>query len=242
MALLITFSLSVVFLLGVVLSALIKDSEKIEAVSIPLSFGAMLAVSLFDIIPEIVEGVASGEARPWQTVLFAFTGLLLLLLLDRFVPEHEGSEKSHEGNLLHIGIMATLMIALHNIVEGMSVYSIASSAVTSGLLLGFGIALHNIPMGMLIYTTTKGEGRVKRWVIIATASLSTFIGGILMMLMESVVSARMVEVLTSLTLGMVVYILFFELLPDMVKSENKKMAFLWALIGLLIVLAGSFFE
>lgn len=242
MALLVTLSLSVVFFLGVMLSALIKESEKVEAVSIPLSFGAMLSVSLFDIIPEIAEGVREGEAALWQTLLFAFLGLLLLIALDKFVPEHDGSEKSREGNLVHIGIMATLMIAIHNIVEGMSVYSISSTSVSSGLLLGFGVALHNIPMGMLIYTTTKSEDRIKRAFIIAAASLSTFLGGLLMMILESVVSAFVVEVLTSITLGMVFYILFFELLPDMIKSTNKKTTVIWTVVGILAVLIGSFFE
>lgn len=242
MALTVTFFLSVVFVLGVLLSALIKDSKKVEAISIPLSFGAMLSVTLFDIIPEIVEGIEKGEAELYQVLLFVVLGLLLLIALDHFVPEHEGSEKSREGNLVHIGIMATLMIALHNIVEGMSVYSISSSSLSSGLLLGFGVALHNIPMGMLIYTTTRSEGKLKRFLIIASASLSTFLGGLLMMTIESMVSSFVVEALTSVTLGMVFYILFFELLPDMIKGSDKKVSLIWALVGVLAVLIGSFFE
>ncbi len=242
MALLITFGLSLLFLIGVMLGSVTKGSEKIESASVALAFGSMFSVAAFDIIPELLEGIGSGEIMWWKALLFVFVGFFSLLLLDRFVPEHEGSEKSRDGNLVHIGVMATLAIAIHNTVEGMSVYSIASTSIKSGALLALGVALHNIPMGMLVYSTTKSEGRGKRWVTILIASFSTLLGGALMMALESTLSLSVVEALSSIALGMVLYILIFELLSDILHSENKLISLLWVIAGFAISFIGALFE
>lgn len=241
-ALLVTFILSIVFLIGVALGSLGGKEGRIESISVALAFGAMAAVAAFDIIPEVIEGTGENGVPVWAVLLVTALGFLILLSLDRFVPEHEGSEKTREGNLIHIGIMTTLAIAIHNIVEGMSVYSISSSSVSSGALLALGVALHNIPMGILISTTTRSEEKWKRVIIIATASLSTFVGGIVMMLLESFVSPLVVELLTSLALGMVLYILLMELLPDVVHSRNRLQSLLWVMVGLALVIVGGLFE
>ncbi len=242
MPLMVTLGLSIVFLLGIALGGLVKDNDKVEEISVALSFGAMLAVVAFDIIPEMVQGIGEGSVTWWKAILFTLTGFIVLFLLDRLVPEHEGKETSHEGNLVHIGIMATLAIAIHNTVEGMSVYSLASISLTSGILLALGVALHNIPMGMLIYSTTRTESRGKKAVIFSVSSLSTFLGGILMMLLETYISVTLVGVLTPIALGMVLYILFWELLGDIVRGKNRLWSLLWIMVGLALVMLGGIFE
>lgn len=241
MALLITLFLSVAFVIGLLLAKLVKKRENVESFSVALAFGSMLGVVALDILPEMIKETADLR-RLISNLLFAVIGFGLLLLLDRFVPEHEGKEESKEGNLIHIGIMATLAIAIHNIVEGMSIYSVALSSISSGLLLSLGVALHNIPMGMLIYSTTRGEKKSKAIVTIIISSFSTFCGGIIMALLESRITENIVLSLTSVALGMVLYILLMELLPSVIHSENKKKSFLYGLIGLVIVFLGTLFE
>lgn len=230
------------FLIGVMLGSVSKGSEKIESVSVALAFGSMFSVAAFDIIPEIIEGIGEGEIFWWEALLFVLAGFFSLLILDLFVPEHEGSEKTRDGNLVHIGIMATLAIAIHNTVEGMSVYSIATTNIKSGALLALGVALHNIPMGMLVYSTTKSEKSFKRWITILIASFSTLLGGALMMALESTLSSSVVEALSSIALGMVIYILFFELLGDIIHSERKLYSLLWVAVGFALSFIGGLFE
>ncbi len=236
MPLMITFLLSLVFLLGIALGTVGGSEDGIEDASVALAFGAMLAVAAFDIIPEMIEAVRDGKITFSFFVIFTLLGLFILIVLDRFVPEHG------EGNLTHIGIMSALAIAIHNIVEGMSVYSLSSQSVSSGFLLGLGVALHNIPMGMLIYSTTRKEKTLRRILIIFVASFSTFLGGLLMAALENFVSISVVEILTSVALGMVIYILFFELLGDIIRSRKKLFSLLWIMVGLAIVIVGSIFE
>lgn len=236
MPLLVTFLLSVVFIVGFGLGSVGSRKEGIEDVSLSLAFGAMAAVAAFDIIPEMIEAVKEGEIPLLYCLLFTLLGLGILFFLDRFVPEHG------EGNLTHIGIMSTLAVAIHNIVEGMSVYSVAAQSLSSGALLAFGVALHNIPMGMLIYSTTRNEKIGRRIIIVSVSSLSTFLGGVVMAQLESSMTPLILEILSSLALGMVIYILFFELLGDILRSKRKLYSLLWIIVGLAVVIAGGFFE
>lgn len=236
MPLLVTFLLSAVFIVGFGLGSVGSRKEGIEDVSLSLAFGAMAAVAAFDIIPEMIEAVKEGEIPLLSCIIFTILGLGLLFFLDRFVPEHG------EGNLTHIGIMSTLAVAIHNIVEGMSVYSVAAQSISSGFLLAFGVALHNIPMGMLIYSTTRNEKIGRRIVIVSVSSLSTFLGGAVMAVTESLMTPLILEILSSLALGMVLYILFFELLSDILRSKRKLYSLLWIIVGLAVVIAGGFFE
>ena len=138
--------------------------------------------------------------------------------------------------------MSAIAIVLHNIVEGMTVYSVASQSLNSGITLALGVALHNIPMGAFIYSTLKSESKGKRNTILILSSFSTFIGGLVMMGLSSILSPSFFIVLMSLALGMVLYILFWELMPSALHSKEKKTTIFGAVLGLLLVVASLFLE
>ena len=49
-------------------------------------------------------------------------------------------------------------------------------------------------------------------------------------------------ILLCLTLGMIIYIVFFELLPHVLHSKNKILSIIGILIGILIIVISSMFE
>ena len=49
-----------------------------------------------------------------------------------------------------------------------------------------------------------------------------------------------IGVLISLTLGMIIYLIIFELLPHIMHSKNKKLSMLGILIGIAVIIAGEF--
>ena len=63
-----------------------------------------------------------------------------------------------------------------------------------------------------------------------------------MALLESRITENVVLALTSVALGMVLYILIMELLPSIFHSENKKKSLFYGLVGLIIVIFGALFE
>ena len=240
MAMLTVICLSLVFASGMLCAKLTEGRAHVEKFIAALSLGAMVGVAFLDLIPEIME--ERGEISILWILLSVAAGIVVLKVLDHFVPEHEGKEESEEGNMTHIGIMSAVAVVLHNIVEGMTVYSVSSQSFRSGLTLMVGVALHNIPMGALIYSCLKSEKRAKRNIILAASSLSTVLGGVLMMVLSSALSPSFFVVLMSLALGMVMYIIFWELLPQAIKAKERKTVAASLALGLLLVVVASFLE
>lgn len=241
MALGITVFLGLFFLIGILIIHFTRHAELVEHISIAVAAGAMIALLFLDLIPEVFE-IFSGR---WYVVavIFIMLGLLMLVGLDHFIPEHnEGGEEDTEENMVHIGLISAVAIILHNIVEGMSVYSIAMTSVAAGISMGVGVGLHNIPMGMLISATLTGEKRSKRYLILFLSCISTFLGGLMMMLVESVLTETLIGLLICIALGMVIYILFFELLPSMRHSHGRYVKWISAAIGFALVLVSAFLE
>ena len=72
--------------------------------------------------------------------------------------------------------------------------------------------------------------------------LSTMIGGILMFLLSGVINDVIRGILLSITVGMIIYIVFFELIPEIKTIKNKKITILGLLSGIAIFLLTLFFE
>ena len=82
------------------------------------------------------------------------------------------------GSALHVSVAVVIALTVHNIIEGMSVYGVATQSVTAAFLLAFGIGIHNMPMGMIIYSGVRDQSLGRRVGILAVAALSTFVGGL----------------------------------------------------------------
>lgn len=246
MELFITFILGFFILIGALVAALSKNSKFIEHVSIAVAFGAMAALAALELAPEAAENL--GADRIWVLFVCIAAGILLLKVLDLFVPEHHhhhrhghdcrGEEEGccTQANVGHIGIVSAVAVTLHNVIEGMAVYSVAAGSLKVGLLMALGVGLHNIPMGMVICSTLQREKPVKKILFISLAALSTFAGGLAMMLLWQVITELVIGILIGLTLGMLVYIVLFELLPHLVAEKNFLISLAGASAGIVLIL------
>lgn len=239
MILVITFLLGLFFVAGAAAARLSDNTRKIEEISISVATGAMSALAAADIIPEIFHEM-SGTGLI-KAVLFTAAGVVFLKLLDRFVPEHHGDEES-PGAMIHIGIISALAIMLHNIIEGMAVYELGADSLRQGVIFAIGVGLHNIPMGMLVYSTLKGETGVKKYTVLFAVMISTFAGGLVMAALGSCMSHTLIDLLTCLTLGMIIYIISSELVPYMAAHRNYRVYAAGIAAGAAIVAVSLLFE
>lgn len=239
MILVITFLLGLFFAAGAAAAGLSDNTRKIEEISISVAAGAMSALAAADIIPEILHEMSG--AGLIKAVLFTAAGVVFLKLLDRFVPEHHGDEES-PGAMIHIGIISALAIMLHNIIEGMAVYELGADSLRQGIIFAIGVGLHNIPMGMLVYSTLKDETRIKKYTVLFAVMISTFAGGLVMAALGSCMSHTLIELLTCLTLGMIIYIISSELVPYMASHRNYKVYAAGIAAGAAIVAVSLLFE
>lgn len=242
MALWISFGLGLFFIAGILIVAVYPDKEIVEQRAVAVALGALMVMALFDLMPELME---EAQGMFISRITSVLVGTLILAALDRFVPEHnedssEGEETSEE-TMEHIGLMAAIAIVLHNCIEGMTVYNITLNSLGSGISLTLGIGLHNIPMGMLIYAAVKEEHSLKKYVVLFLSVCSTFLGGLLMTGLYHLFPDFPLWFVTGMTLGMVLYIVLFELLPAFRRERRDRNNILSLILGAGVVICGMFF-
>ena len=244
MGLIVTFVLGIFILIGALVIKMTKKSKIIEQLSISIALGTMSALVISEIIPETLEKFNdySNLYTLFFIIIFTTIGILILKILDRFIPEHDYkhgiSHNCTNQNLIHIGIVSCIAIILHNIIEGMAVYSMIQESEKVGLLVALGVGLHNIPMGMILYSTLDKKNNKKIFVV----ALSTFVGGVLMSLISDLLNEFVLGVLLCITLGMLIYIICFELIPHLMHSKNKPIDLIGIVVGILVILISSMFE
>ena len=248
-ALLLTLFVGLFIILGSYIGLNYKDNKKFTDFSISIAFGVMISLILFEILPETYE-ILNGEIGIIRTILviiiLSLLGITILKILDLFVPHHEhdahhhhkhNSDKCYNEHLYHIGIISSVAVIAHNLIEGMSLYLVSSTNLISGILLCIGIGLHNIPMGLVITSTftSYNFSKEKTLKISLIVSLATFVGGFAMFILGGV--SELIEgLLLGLTLGMLVYISIFELYHQIYHMKNKKIAITGIIIGVVLLL------
>lgn len=239
--LLVTFLLGVFVLIGAMVAFLANKKQKIIDFSLGLAFSVIVMLIILDLIPEVIEHL--GLRYIWLFLIFVVLGYGLLRGLDHFIPNHHDhhkmTKKEESNNLAHIGIISSITLVIHNIIEGMAVYSTVLTDVSTGLMLAIGIGFHNLPLGMVIATTfyQANQKSKKVWLVIGGVAFSTLVGGIISLLLNNqVVPEWVVGSLLSLTLGMLLFILFSELWPRIKKTKFAHERNLGLLIGIVIML------
>jgi len=227
MNLLITFLFSLMFIIGVIIILIFKNTKRINELSISMAFGILVFLIFMELVPEAFEHLSY-----YGVLLCVLSGIILLKLLDKFVPAHHHSNK--KDHVLHIGIITMIALIIHNLVEGMALYSSLESDFKMGLLLGIGIGLHNIPLGMIVASTFKKANfsNIKIILYSLLVSISTLIGAFIISVFNNI-NEITIGIMLSITLGMIVYITFFELFENL-KNQDKNNNIIGILIGTLL--------
>lgn len=239
--LLVTFLLSIFIVIGALIAFLANKKQRITDFSLGLAFSVIIMLVVLDLLPEIIEQL--GLRYIWLFLIFTALGYFILRLLDHYVPDHHHSGKMNKqeasNNLAHIGLISSIALIIHNIVEGMVVYSTVLTDVKTGLMLAIGIGFHNLPLGMVIATTFyQGNQKSKKvWIVLGVVALSTlFGGGISLILNNGLFPEWMVGCLLSLTFGMLLFILISEIYPRIKKTKYTGERNIGLLLGIILML------
>ncbi len=249
MGLLFTLGTGLFMLVGMFIILISNNNCKIVNFSISMAFSVIILLILGELLPESYEKLSVVFSFSKNVILligFVILGIILLKTLDLFIPDHDvdKQETTISENLLHIGIVASVALILHNIIEGMAIYSTVTTDVSMGLLITIGVGLHNIPMGMVVTSTLyqSGVSKKKTFIFLLIIALSTFIGGMIMFFLSSMISDFVLGMLLAITLGMLIYIVLFELLEQILHSHQRKINIAGILVGIIIFLLTFFFE
>lgn len=241
-----TLLLGLFILIGTGIVFLTKNNDKFVQFSLSIALGVMVTLIGIDLLPEVIE-IMNSVFDKWLAIImiavFVLVGVGGLKVLDHFIPDHDDDGELDNENLHHIGIVSSIALVLHNIIEGMAIYSTFVSSFKLGLMVSIGVGLHNIPLGMVIASTfyKYNNDKKKTTLISLLISLSTFLGGIIMYLLSAFISELLLGILLSITLGMVIYIVVFELLQHVIESKYKKVSIFGSLLGVTLMLISLLF-
>lgn len=222
------------FLIGILSLKNDKNREKTSLFTISLAFVVMAGLLEFDLLPELLK-----TKNIWLFIPILI-GFLVLIILDKLIPHHHHEhndtkcdKKDHDLHLNHIGIVTIIALAIHNLIEGLTLYSLTLNDVKSGLLMMFSISLHNIPLGFQIGNSLKNKKYSK--LLVFMLCISSLLGALIMIIFGSL-NETIISILLALTFGMLLYILIFELFWE-IKSSFKKREVLYGIIlGAVILL------
>ena len=248
-AILLTVFVGLFILIGTIIGICFKNNKKFIDLSISIALGVVITLIAFELIPEVLEILIDSLGRGKGLLfigLLAFLGFIVLQQLDLFIPHHEECNHNHkhschDEHLKHIGIVTSIALILHNVIEGMGIYITTVTDFKMGILLCIGVGLHNLPLGLVISSTLINEYSKKKIIIISLiVSLATFLGGLFIMV-SGIQSEFIMGLLLSVTLGMLIYIAFCELLEQVLRIEDKKISYIGVIIGIVILLISIMF-
>lgn len=134
------------------------------AVALSFAAGAMILVSLAELLPEAVS-----SAGPGWTILGMLAALLAMAGVDRglrkFMPR-DGARRT--------GVLMAAAIALHNLPEGAATVLADQAGNGSAAVLALAIAIHNVPEGLAIAAplAAAGASRLRMIAITVVAALA----------------------------------------------------------------------
>lgn len=240
LALFITFLLGFFILIGVIIAFFLNKKQKVLDFIFAFALSLLVMLIMTDLLEEAIEHL--GISNIYLFLLFSMLGILVFKILDDFIPEHDDhkmTKQEEKKNIVHIGMLATIALIIHNIIEGMAIYLTSLNDISVGLMMSIGVGLHNVPLGIIITSTLyqSEEKTSKYWICLGSLFISSFIGGLIPYLLDiSAVNEVVIGSLLSLTLGMLLYIIIFELWPKVIKTKNKKVTILGLISGVLLLL------
>lgn len=243
LALFITFLLGFFIIIGVIIAFFLKKQKKVLDFIFAFALSILTMLILVDLLGHTIEHL--GIKHIYLFILFTCLGLLIFKIIDDFVPEHEDAKmtkKEEKKNIVHIGILATIALIIHNFVEGMAIYLTTANDINLGIMMALGVGIHNIPLGIIITTTLNSDKNTGKYLFcIISLFISSFLGGLLLYLLNiNTVSDIVIGSLLALTIGMLLYIIIFELYPKVKKTTNKKITIIGLVTGVIIALIGMF--
>lgn len=217
-------------------------NTRLLAFGLAFAAGAMVYVSLVEIfVKSQLAFAAIHDARTAysEATLWFFAGVILLVVVDRLVPNPHASidsaavEKAvddpdrpvanvtmvhhHQEQVLRrVGLMAAVAITGHNLPEGLATFFATLEQPSVGLALAIAIAIHNIPEGVSIavpvYYATQSKTKAI-WATVVSGLAEPFGAIVGYLVLAPFLSDAVFGAVFGILAGAMVFLALDELLP-----------------------------
>lgn len=227
-----------------------KPNYRVLAFGLAFAAGAMIYVSLTEILNKSISSfsLAFDEKFGFAYGTFAFLlGVVLVLLLDRFVPnphetiEAQSKQDLSQPQLLRTGLLTLFAISAHNLPEGLATFFATLESPALGTPLAVAIAIHNVPEGVAIALPVYGATGRKDYALVASlvSGFAEPLGAALgYFILAPYMSHTIYGMVFGIIGGVMVYLALDELLPT-AKRFSKGHETVYGLVSGMAALATS---
>ena len=229
-----------------------STNTKFLSWALGFSAGVMIYVSMIEIFAKAQDslvGKLGKSSGNWLTVIGFFAGMLLIALIDKFIPQQgnphelkkvEDMKKNpqNDGSLLKMGTFTALAIGIHNFPEGIATFTAALQDPGLGIAIAIAIAIHNIPEGIAvsvpIYFAT-GDKK-KAFKLSFLSGLAEPVGAVVAFLfLMPFLNDIMFGMIFSAVAGIMVFISLDELLPAAKKYDEAHTSIYGLMTGMAVM-------
>ncbi|HEY8363892.1 MAG TPA: zinc transporter ZupT [Tissierellaceae bacterium] len=235
--------------LGSLLTYLIKKENR-EFLSLSLSFsaGIMIYTAFMAILPEGIHLLEDnlGEHGYYIALAAFFGGMFLTSLIEKAVHKlgghshgieaEEHSEHNHHTN--NLGIMSAIAVAIHNLPEGLAVYTTGLKDLSLAIPIAIGVILHNIPlsvaitMPMFYATGSRKRGLIYSLIVGLCQPLGAVVG---YLFLSNYLNDTVHGILFSIVAGIMIFISLDEHIPTSKKDDNHHLGIYVTILGMIVM-------
>ena len=229
-----------------------RTDSRLLCTALGFSAGVMVYVSMIELMPEAKATIMNHSGimhSGWYTIAGFFGGMLLIGLIDMFIPHHinphevshienEESQSHKDQKLLRMGVLTGLAVGIHNFPEGIASFLAALNDPATGSMIAVAIAIHNIPEGIAvslpIYYATGSQKK---------AFMYSFLSGVAepagalvgYLFLQPFLTDLILGITFAIVAGIMVFISFDELLPAAEKFGEHHLAIYGLISGMLVM-------
>ena len=239
--------------LGSLLSFIVDESNKrFLALSLSFSAGIMIYVSFMAILPEGMELIESYTGSHSSIIALTgfFGGMLITALMEKLVHkfgghihghhhgDHEDLHEHDDEHLSKLGLMSAVAIAIHNLPEGLALFTAGLKDITVAIPIAAAVVLHNIPLSIAIsvpiYHSTGSKRKALTYSLLV--GLCQPLGAIIgYALLSRFFNDMVFGVLFSIVAGIMIFVSLDELLPSSQKYEDHHISVYGAIAGMIVM-------
>ena len=229
-------------------------NTKFLSLALGFSAGVMIYVSMIEIFvkaKDALVGAMGSVNGNWATVGGFFGGMLLIALIDRFIPKQSNPHElkrvedmkepvmvTKDPALLKMGTFTALAIGIHNFPEGIATFASAIQDPKLGVAIATAIAIHNIPEGIAVsvpvYFATGSKK--KAFKLSFLSGLSEPIGALLAyFVLMPFLNDIMFGVIFAAVAGIMIFISLDELLPAAKKYDEAHTSIYGLMMGMAVM-------
>ncbi len=240
---------------GSLLSFFVKETnKKFLALALSFSAGIMIYVSFMAILPEGMELMEEsiGEMGHYIALIGFFGGMFITALMEKLVHkyagdyhghhsghDHDEDHHDHEGeHLSNLGLMSAIAIAIHNLPEGLAIFTAGLKDITLALPIAAAVVIHNIPLSIAIsvpiYYSTGSKKKAFTYSLLV--GLCQPLGAIIgYLLFSKFFNDTVFGFLFSVVAGIMIFVSLDELLPASQKYEDHHLSVYGAIAGMIVM-------